>query len=151
MNAHPILFRSLLIALIATSAAPTALAASGQHLVTDDGACQLTVPANWKPLHIMGKLLKFHANSPDGSAGASISSDAPFSLAQVKQIAESSAKVTKVFEDTTRRLWIQITMSGATGTHWYVAVPGCHADIHFARPSQGATAKQIASSMQSVH
>lgn len=137
----------MLATLLAASAAPAALAGGGQRLVLHDGNCEMTVPANWKIS------FSIHANAPDNSAGAGISSDDSFTLAEVKRIAESNVKPTKVFEDTSQRFWYQFRMAGARGTRWYVAVPGrqagaCHADIFFTRPAQAAIAKQIALSVK---
>lgn len=124
-------------------------APSGWKVVKDQqGACQLTVPSNWKADKVTASLVK----SPDGKLSAlPNSASAGQSFAAVKTSAKQMMLPFRVIDDSATRLWFSYAgRSPEAGANWYVAVAGstvCQAQITFKTPAGAATAQKIAESL----
>lgn len=76
-------------------AAPVVFGADGKAIATRDGACQMTVPANWV-VSALGSM----ADAPDKKVTAIVSSPKMMdSFAEAKQTAKSVYKNSKVVKD----------------------------------------------------
>ena len=122
---------------------------SGSKVVKDQqGACQLTVPSNWKADKVTASFVK----SPDGKLNAQpTGASAVQSFAAVKTSARQMMLPLRVIEDSSSRLWFSYAgRSPEAGANWYVAVAGspvCQAQIAFKTPAGEDTARKIAESL----
>ncbi len=124
-------------------------AQDGWKVVKDQqGACQLTVPSDWKSDKQSASLVR----SPDGRMNAAPNvANAGESFAAVTSADKQMMPPLKIVENSQTRLWYSYAgRSPAGGANWYVAVAGspvCRAQITFKSPSAEATARQIALSL----
>lgn len=128
---------------------PVAAMAADMRIVSLKKTCELHVPAGW---HV-DKWISSDASSPDGSVSVAIdSNNSAGSLAATKPLLQSMLKPTRIFEDSSQRLWYQYRGDAGTGTSWYVGVPSvggiCAARIRFGSGRQAALARQIAMSVR---
>jgi len=134
----------LILPLVFVSAAQ---AAPGKPMVSQDGKCVATVPANWGPA-VTGVGMQVPAGRSYARAKLRDGT-----MADYKALMTSMFKITKTFEDSAARYWIE-TGSQADDTmhHWSVAVPGnggvCEATIGFDQSLGEAGAKSIALSVK---
>ena len=109
-------------AVAALAALPSALAADAVKTITDRTlACEASVPASWTPAGGPGSI---SVKSPKGDASI-ILSGTPGTLAEAKKITVDMGifEASKVYEDSTRRYWIEFTpRNEAPGQHQYALV-----------------------------
>ncbi|MGA7964735.1 MAG: hypothetical protein WCB49_02355 [Gammaproteobacteria bacterium] len=136
----------LLASAVAQAATPTI---GSQRILSKNGRCTMTVPADWK----IGKWIKNSADAPDKSASAVVTSPSTgYNLAQAKPVVEETLTPVKIFENSSRRLWYRYKTDKGHG--WYVGVPFndgiCGAQIFFDKAAQTDMAKKIALSVKAV-
>lgn len=134
----------LVLPLILASVAPTA-ATSWKTVLSKHDECQGSVPTNWVP-GFAGMGLK----APSGSSQILISYKKAH-MQQIRMAVPGMFKITKTFEDSPARYWIEY--SGAPGSrHWYVITPNgdalCSAVFDFDNSLSEADAKIMATSVK---
>ena len=124
-----------------------AAAAPGKTMVSKDGKCMATVPANWETavtglgMQVPGGRSYARVELRDGT------------MEDYKGLMTTMFKVTKTFQDSAGRYWIETgSQPDDTMRHWSVAVPGnggvCEATIGFDQSLGEAGAKTIALSVK---
>jgi hypothetical protein len=139
----------------AGSAPPPPLSSSKapQRIVTQNGECEVTIPAGWTVDRSMRE-----ASSPDFGVDVHVfTTDYASnmkSLAELKALNIGAYKPVKTFEDTPQRLWYQYAPHFQNNNGWYVAVLGktgtCNLEISFKNsviPDENM-ARQIALSLK---
>jgi hypothetical protein len=125
----------------ALSAAPAGWMAAKSR----KGHCQAMVPGNWKP-----GFAGIGMEAP-GSTASTLVSDKPGSIAETKAMLPKMFKVTKTYEDSGSRYWVEYTGALTGKRHWYVVTPApdgiCTAVLDFGAGLSEADAKTIATSL----
>ncbi len=136
--ALPLLFA----ATAATAAAPTGFKPALSH----KGECEAMVPSAWVP-GFAGIGMK----APSGASQVMISLK-PSTLAEVKAAMGGVFKVTKTYENSATRYWVEYTDGPATVRHWYVLTQTgttlCSAIVDFDSGLSETDAKVIATSLK---
>jgi len=141
--------RAKFLAVLAILAlAPTALSAAPAGWITAKsrkGQCQAMVPGSWKP-----GFAGIGMDAP-GSKASALVSNKPGSIADTKATLPKLFKVTKAYEDSANRYWVEYTGEISGKRHWYVVTPAasgiCTAVIDFDSSLSEADAKTIAISL----
>jgi hypothetical protein len=124
----------------AVSAAPAGWIAAKSH----KGQCQTFVPAGWKP-----GFAGLGMDSP-GSKSTVLVSNKDGSIAETKAALPAMFTITKTYEDSASRYWVEYKQPG-TKRHWYVVTPAasgiCTAVFDFDGSLGEADAKTIATSL----
>lgn len=134
----------LVLPLILASAMPAA-ATTWKTALSKHSECQGSVPTNWVPA-FAGIGMK----APAGTSQILISYKKA-TILQVKLAVPGMFKITKTFEDTPTRYWIEY--AAAPGAHhWYVLTPNgnalCSAVFDFDNTLSDADAKTMATSVK---
>jgi len=140
--------KPIFAALAVLTLVPTALCAAPAGWIAAKarkGQCQAMVPGNWKP-----GFAGIGMDSPGSKASALISYK-DGTLAQTKAMMPSLFKITKTYEDSGNRYWVEYTGSMGAKRHWYVVTPAaggiCTAVMDFDASLSEADAKTIATSL----
>ncbi len=138
-------------AAIAVFSTATMAIAADQVVVDRKGACQVTVPGDWK----VDSLLKGSAGSADNAESIVLSSTSNGqSLNDAKGVMQQMFKPVKILEDSASRFWYEyVPPNNASGKAraWYVGIPlkgnVCGAQITM-KDGNEAAAKTIAMSVK---
>ena len=124
----------------ALSAAPAGWIAAKSH----EGKCQTFVPAGWKP-----GVAGIGMQSSDSKSTVLVSNQ-DSSVAATKAAMPSMFKVTKTYDDSASRYWIEYKEAGSK-RHWYIVTPAasgiCTAVFDFDSSLSEADAKTVATSL----
>ena len=103
------------------------------------------VPGNWKP-----GFAGIGMEAPDGKANVLVSGK-PGSIAETKAMLPKIFKVSKTYEDSGSRYWVEYTGALTAKRHWYVVTPAtdgiCTAVMDFGSGLSESDAKTIATSL----
>ena len=109
------------------------------------GQCQALVPGNWKP-----GIAGIGMEAP-GSKASALISNKDGSIAETKAALPSVFTITKTYEDSAGRYWIEYKGALGAKRHWYAVTPAasgiCTAVIDFDSSLSEADAKTIAMSL----
>ena len=124
----------------ALSAAPAGWIAAKSH----EGKCQAYVPAGWKP-----GFAGIGMESP-GSKSTLLVSKKDSTVAAEKAALPGVFTITKTYEDSASRYWIEYKEAGSKH-HWYIVTPAasgiCTAVFDFDSSLSEADAKMVATSL----
>ena len=136
------------VVLAALAAGSVLYAQAGKAVVSHDGSCQVTVPADWKVTEGFGT-----ADSPDKSLSAVVSSPRAWAtLAGVKQNAPTIYTNDKVVKDTASVFQMEGSgLNGKPNVYRGVQIPGkvCLVEVQYAEGSID-DARKIAESLKSA-
>ncbi len=139
---------SLFAALAVFALAPAALSAAPAGWVaakSRKGQCQAFVPGSWKP-----GFAGIGMEAP-GSKASALISDKDGTIAETKAMLPSLFKITKTYEDSANRYWVEYAGALGAKRHWYVVTPSrtgiCTAVLDFDGSLAEADAKSIAASL----
>ena len=140
--------RMLLAAFAIAALVPTALSAAPAGWIvakSKKGQCQAMVPGGWKP-----GFAGIGMDAPNGKASALVSGK-DGSIALVKSTLPSVFKISKTYEDSASRYWVEYTGAMGNKRHWYVVTPAgsgiCTVVLDFDSSLSEADAKAIATSL----
>lgn len=129
--------------------APTALSAAPAGWVaakSRKGQCEAMVPGSWKP-----GFAGIGMESPGGGKANVLVSGKDGTVALTKSLMPSLFKITKTYEDSAKRYWVEYTGAMGAKRHWYVVIPAgsgiCTAVLDFDSSFSEADAKTIATSL----
>jgi hypothetical protein len=142
MKTHLLLLAPLLFATTAVAAAPAGFKpAPSKH-----GECETVVPAAWGP-GVAGIGLK----APSGASDILVSFK-PGTLATEAAGLAGVYKITKTFESSAARYWVEYQDGPGSTRHWYVATPAgaslCTAILDFDASLSEGDARTIATSLK---
>ena len=140
--------RMLLAAFVLAVLAPTALTAAPAGWTaakSKKGQCQAMVPGTWK-----AGFAGIGMDAPGGKASALVSGK-DGSIALVKSTLPSVFKISKTYEDSASRYWVEYIGAMGNKRHWYVVTPAangiCSVVLDFDSSLSEADAKSIATSL----
>lgn len=133
--------------LMPLACAAVAAPAAWKPMLSDDKKCEAMVPGNWTPA-VTGVGMKI----PGGRSSASVVLDDDRNLADKKAAMAFLYHVTKTFEDSVGRYWVETAGSADGMRQWIVAAPAtggvCTGLIRFDKMVSEADAKHIATSVK---
>jgi len=109
------------------------------------GQCQAFVPGSWKP-----GFANIGMEAP-GSKASALVTNKDGSVAETKAMLPGVFTITKTYEDSASRYWVEYKGALGAKRHWYVVTPAasgiCTAVIDFDSSLSEADAKTIATSL----